>query len=140
MDILGLLRELSNSGISDVVLLVVIPLLVRYWISEAKADLRKELDESMDSKLIGYQQKMDVRFDANDKRFDQIDARLDRQDKRTDLLYQQNVEIAAHLMDLRERLANIEGRMGIYPPRRVSVELPRGEQIAEPEGSPPSAN
>ncbi len=53
-------------------------------------------------------------------------------------LYQlSNQELLHHLIDVRERLANIEGRMGIYPPRR-GVEPPIPEPAAMPESGEPS--
>lgn len=50
-------------------------------------------------------------------------------------LYQlSSKELLHHLIDVRERLANIEGRMGIYPPRR-GVEPPMPEPAPEQERS-----
>ena len=163
MDILALLRELSNSGISDIVLLVVIPLLVRYWISEAKSELRQEMRSevsgAIDEKLKEFREYIDARFDAQDARFDAQDAkfkdfrehmdarfdaqdaRFDKQDARIDQLDRKNdsraYDMTLHLIDVRERLANIEGRLGMYPPRR-GVDPPIPEPAAEPESNEPA--
>ncbi|MYA93373.1 MAG: hypothetical protein F4Y30_08165, partial [Chloroflexi bacterium] len=51
MDILSLLRELSSAGISDVVLLVIIPLLTRYWLIQTRVELRKEMRQEMQDAL-----------------------------------------------------------------------------------------
>lgn len=48
-------------------------------------------------------------------------------------------ELILLLVDIRERLANIEGRMGIYPPRRVP-EPPLPEPAPESQASEPSAS
>ncbi len=140
MDLLGLLGELSNTGISDVVLLVVIPLLVRYWISEAKRELRDDINvrikennqhifarfDAQDAKFEARFRALEARFDAQDARFDAQDARIDQLDSKND---SRAYDITMHLIDVRERLANIEGRMGVYPPRR-GVEPPAPEAIS----------
>ncbi len=150
MDILGLLKEFSSSGALEVILLVVIPLLVRYWIIQSRIEMRQELRDVLDDNNKEIYRYIDAKFDAqdakleaHDTRFDRIDARFDRidarfaaQDARFDQLDRKNdsraYDITLHLIDVRERLANIEGRMGIYPPRR-GVEPPTPEPAAEPE-------
>ena len=166
MDILGLLQELSSAGISEVVLLIVIPVAVRYLIIKAASDLRKEMRQEVRDALDDKSKEIyrymdarfdaqDARFDAHDKRFDQLDARLDAHDKRFDRIdarldahdrrFDQSdrknearaYDVTMHLIDIRERLANIEGRMGIYPPRR-GLEPPVPEPVVEAESSEPS--
>ncbi|MDE2857666.1 MAG: hypothetical protein OXN94_07445 [Chloroflexota bacterium] len=143
MDILGLLRELNTAGISDVLLLVVIPLILRYWIIQSRIEQRKELRDALDDNnkeiyryIDAKFEAVDARFAAHDARFDQIEARLAAHDTRFDQLDRKNdsraYDMTLHLIDIRERLANIEGRMGIYPPRR-GVEPPIPEPAAEPE-------
>ena len=115
MDLVGLLRELSSAGISDVVLLVVIPIVTRYWIIQSRVELRKELRqewrdalddksneiyqyidakfEAQDAKIEAHDarfDRMDARFVAQDARFDQIDARFVAQDARFDQLDRKN--------------------------------------------------
>jgi len=48
-----------------------------------------------------------------------------------------NKELLALIVDIRERLANLEGRVGIYPPRR-GLEPPIPEPVALPESGEPS--
>ncbi|MDE2821056.1 MAG: hypothetical protein OXI40_15090 [Chloroflexota bacterium] len=143
MDILGLLRELNTAGISDVLLLVVIPLILRYWIIQSRIEQRKELRDALDDNnkeiyryIDAKFEAVDARFAAHDARFDQIEARLIAHDAKFDQLDRKNdsraYDMTLHLIDIRERLANIEGRMGIYPPRR-GVEPPIPEPAAEPE-------
>jgi len=143
MDILGLLRELNTAGISDVLLLVVIPLILRYWIIQSRIEQRKELRDALDDNnkeiyryIDAKFEAVDARFAAHDARFDQIEARLIAHDAKFDQLDRKNdsraYDMTLHLIDIRERLANIEGRMGIYPPRR-GVEPPVPEPAAEPE-------
>ena len=152
MDLLGLLRELSSAGISDVVLLVVIPLLTRYWIIEAKQEMRQEMRGALDDKSKEIYRYIDTKFEAQDTKFEaqdarfdaqdiklkELDARFDAQDAHIDQLDRKNdvraYDITSHLIDVRERLANIEGRMGIYPPRR-GVEPPMPEPAPEQERS-----
>lgn len=159
MDILALLRELSSAGISDVVLLVVIPLMMRYWIIqsriEQRKEMRQELRNALDDKSKEIYQYIDAKFDAHDAkfdahdakleahdgRFDQIDARLAAHDAKMDQLDRKNdsraYDITLHLIDVRERLANIEGRLDLYPPRR-GVEPPIPEPGAERESGEPA--
>ncbi|MDE2949956.1 MAG: hypothetical protein OXT68_04240 [Chloroflexota bacterium] len=143
MDIPGLLRELNTAGISDVLLLVVIPLILRYWIIQSRIEQRKELRDALDDNnkeiyryIDAKFEAVDARFAAHDARFDQIEARLIAHDAKFDQLDRKNdsraYDMTLHLIDIRERLANIEGRMGIYPPRR-GVEPPVPEPAAEPE-------
>jgi len=48
MDIRGLLRELNTAGISDVLLLVVIPLILRYWIIQSSSERSREWRDALD--------------------------------------------------------------------------------------------
>ena len=145
MDILGLIKELSSAGISDIVLLVVIPIAVRYWLIQSRIDLRNELRQewrdALDDKSKEIYRYIDTKFDAQDAKLKEHDARFDAQDARIDQLDRKNdaraYDITLHLIDVRERLANIEGRMGIYPPRR-GVEPPIPEPAAMPESGEPS--
>lgn len=138
MDVIGLLKELSSTGLFDAVLLVAIPLLVGNWISDAKQELRQEFNDSIDAKLNDFREVVNSRFDRIDDKFVRIDEKFGRIDDRLLQLDRKNdsraYDMTLHLIDVRERLANIEGRMGIYPPRR-GVEPPVPEPTTEPEGS-----
>ena len=135
MDILALLREFTSSGISDIALLVVIPLLVRYWISESRSELRQDFNDAMDAKLHDNNEVMNARFDQLERRMDQFERRMDQLDRKLDQHDRKNesraYDIMQHLMDLREQLANIEGRLGISPPRR-GLETPMPTPAAAP--------
>ena len=159
MDILALIRELSDSGLDSVALLVVLPLVMRYMILQSRVEMRQEMRDALDdnnkeiyryvdAKFEAQDAKFEARFDtqdakleAHDARFGQIDARLaahdalfDRNDRKNESRY---YDLIQHLMDLRERLAHIEGRLGFYPPSR-GVEPPIPEPGAEPESSEPA--
>lgn len=157
MDLLGLLRELSATGILELILLVGLPLYMRYMISEAKHDLRQEMRGALDDNNKEIYRYMDAKFEAvdakfeaqnakleaHDARFDQIDARLaahdarfDAQDARMEQLDRKNdsraYDITLHLIDVRERLANIEGRLGLPTPRMPAVSPPLEAPAEEP--------
>ena len=135
MDILGLLRELSNSGVSDIVLLVVIPLLVRYWIGEAKSELRDDIDariqdnnkhifarfdaqdakfearfDAQDARFDAQDAKFNARFDAQDARFDAQDARFDAQDARFDRIDSRFDRIDSRFEKVDSRFDKVDAR------------------------------
>ena len=70
MDILALLKEVSSSGFSDVVLLVAIPLVMRYWIIqsriEQRKEMRQELRDALDDKSTEIYRYIDAKFEAQD--------------------------------------------------------------------------
>ena len=122
LDLIGLLRELSSTGISDFVIVGVALLVVRFWLSEMRSELRQE----MSNKFGELRQEMNT--NTNELR-EEIDTKTGEVRLASE---QGHKEILLHLIDVRERLANIEGRMGIYPPRR-GVEPPIPELATEPE-------
>ena len=144
MDLLGLIRELSGNGISDVVLLIGLPLWVRHLIIQSRTEqgkeTRQEIRDALDEKSKEIYRYIDSKFEAQGTRLDKIDERFDAQEARIDQLDRKNdqraYDLTMHLIDVRERLANIEDRMGIYPPRR-GVEPPTPEPAEAPESGEP---
>ena len=49
MDLIVLLKELSSTGISDFVIVGVALLVVRYWFSETRREISKEIDDKIDA-------------------------------------------------------------------------------------------
>ncbi len=147
------------------ILLLVIPLMMRYMISEAKQELRRDFNQAIDSKIKDFgevidaknsdlreyirarfdaqdarldaqdakfkdlREHMDARFNAQDARFDKQDARIDQLDRKND---SRAYDMTLHLIDVRERLANIEGRLGIATPRMSAVSPPVEEPVEVP--------
>ena len=191
MDLIALLKELTSTGISDFVFVGVTLVVVRYWFSETRREISKEIDDKVGSlktdleKLIKENRqeiaafKTETRqdFDAfrtdsrqnydavrTDSRqnFDafRTDSRQDfeafRTDSRQELgqvkkSLEQSIEenrqeisagrkyseqshkdIMLHLIDVRERLANIEGRLGAPTPRMPAVSPPLEAPAEEP--------
>lgn len=143
MDLVGLLRELSGTGISVYVAVGVALVVVRYWFSETRREISKEIDEKIGAAKNDFQQSFrELRQEIREAKTDSSQAHKEtRQEINAVRVYaeqshqetrQEMKDITLHLIDVRERLANIEGRMGIYPPRR-GVEPPIPEPAAEPE-------
>ena len=191
LDLIALLKELTSTGISDFVFVGVTLVVVRYWFSETRREISKEIDDKVGSlktdleKLIKENRqeiaafKTETRqdFDAfrtdsrqnydavrTDSRqnFDafRTDSRQDfeafRTDSRQELgqvkkSLEQSIEenrqeisagrkyseqshkdIMLHLIDVRERLANIEGRLGAPTPRMPAVSPPLEAPAEEP--------
>ncbi|MCY3917996.1 MAG: hypothetical protein OXG49_18485 [Chloroflexi bacterium] len=191
MDLIALLKELTSTGISDFVFVGVTLVVVRYWFSETRREISKEIDDKVGSLKSDLEQlikenrqeiaafKTDSRqdFDAvrtetrqdfeafrTDSRqhFDafRTDSRQDfeafRTDSRQELgqvkkSLEQSIEenrqeisagrkyseqshkdIMLHLIDVRERLANIEGRLGAPTPRMPAVSPPLEAPAEEP--------
>ncbi len=143
MDLIGLIRELTSSGISDFVFVGVILLAVRYWLSELRRDISKEIDDKIGAVKTEVQQShQELRQEIRDVRTysEQSHTEL-RQEIREARTYseqshqetrQEMKEIMLHLIDVRERLANIEGRLGAPTPRMSAVSPPLEAPAEEP--------
>ncbi len=143
MDLIGLIKELTSSGISDFVFVGVILLAVRYWLSELRRDISKEIDDKIGAVRGDFQQShQELRQEIRDVRTysEQSHTEL-RQEIRQARTYseqshqetrQEIKEIMLHLIDVRERLANIEGRLGAPTPRMSAVSPPLEAPAEEP--------
>ncbi len=149
MDILALLRGLKEAGITDLILLIALPLLTRHAILGGKKKQRQGIFEDFRASVTRLFYRAGRRISSifaakftlfgtsrnlHDARFDKQDARIDQLDRKND---SRAYDMTLHLIDVRERLANIEGRLGMYPPRR-GVDPPIPEPAAEPESNEPA--
>lgn len=165
MDVLGLLREVSGLGIDSVFVGAVILLAVRYWMSEMRRDISKEIDDkisdaksdfnqsftenrqeiasfrtSVEESLKENRQEMASFRTSVEGSFRETRQEIDsvrtesRQEFKAARTYseQSHKEIMLHLIDVRERLANIEGRLGEPTPRMPAVSPPLERPAEEP--------
>ena len=125
LDLIVLLKELSSTGISDVVIIGVALLVVRYWLSETRREISKEIDDKIGSAKSDLEQSIQQETGALRTQFEQS-HRENRQEIIAVRTYseQSHKEIMLHLIDVRERLANIEGRLGEPTPRMSAVSPP----------------
>ena len=143
MDLIGLLKELTSTGISDFVFVGVTLLAVRYWLSET----RREISDEIDDKLGAFKNEVrqtfqEVRQEIRETRVESSQAhRETRQEIQAVRTYaeqshqetrQEMKDIMLHLIDVRERLANIEGRLGAPTPRISGVSPPLEAPAEEP--------
>ena len=165
MDLIGFFRELTSSGISDFFVGGVILLAVRYWLSELRRDISKEIDDKIGAAKTEVQQSHTelrqeiaaVRTESRQEfsatrtyteqshtelRQEIREARTYTEQLRKDMRQefsatrtnseQSHKEIMLHLIDVRERLANIEGRLGAPTPRMSAVSPPLEAPAEEP--------
>ena len=92
MDLIVLLKELSSTGIVDLVLWVLFLVIFRYWLEQLKNGIAQDLKRNTRVSKVSPEQS--------------------------------HKEIMLHLIDVRERLANIEGRLGEPTPRMSAVSPP----------------
>ncbi len=205
MDVLGLLREVSGLGIDSVIVGAVILLAVRYWMSEMRRDISKEIDDKVGSaktdleqlvkenrqeiaasrtetrqelhafrasveeslkenrqeivasrnesrqeldafrtetrqEIASFRTSVEESFKENRQEIDSVRTES-RQEFNAARTYseqshqetrQEMKEIMLHLIDVRERLANIEGRLGAPTPRMPAVSPPLERPAEEP--------
>ncbi len=147
MDLIGMFRELTSSGISDFFVGGVILLAVRYWLSELRRDISKEIDDKIGAVKTEVQQShQELRQEIRDVRTyteqSHTELRQEIAAVRTESRQefsatrtnseQSHKEIMLHLIDVRERLANIEGRLGAPTPRMSAVSPPLEASAEEP--------
>ena len=136
MDVLGLLKEVSGSGLDSVIVGAVILLAVRYWLSEMRRDISKEIDD----KLGGFKHEVQQSFQEvrQEIRANRTYAERSHRETREEFnvvrseFAQSHKETMLHLIDVRERLANIEGRLGAPTPRMPAVSPPLEAPAEEP--------
>ena len=143
MDLIGLLKELTSTGISDFVFIAVALVVVRYWFSETRREISKEIDDKIGTAKAEFQQsfqeiRQEVRAVRTYAEQAHQDTRQEIRDARTESTQahqdtrQELKEIMLHLIDVRERLANIEGRLGAPTPRMSGVSPPLEAPAEEP--------
>jgi len=125
MDVFGLLKEVSGLGIDSVIVGAVILLVVRNWFSETRREISKEIDDKVGVAKSDFQQSFqELRQEIKEAR---TYSEQSHQETR-----QEMKDIMLHLIDVRERLANIEGRLGAPTPRMPAVSPPLGAPAEEP--------
>lgn len=162
---IGLINELTSSGVSDIVFVGVILLAVRYWLSETRREISKEIEDKTGAVKTEVQQShQELRQEIRDVRTyseqSHTELRQEIRDVRTyteqshnelrqeiaavrmesrqefsatrTTSEQSHKEIMLHLIDVRERLANIEGRLGAPTPRMSGVSPPLDAPAEEP--------
>ena len=143
MDLIGLLKELTSTGISDFVFIAVALVVVRYWFSETRREISKEIDDKIGTANTEFQQsfqeiRQEVRAVRTYVEQTHQETRQEIRDARTESTQahqdtrQELKEIMLHLIDVRERLANIEGRLGAPTPRMTGVSPPLEAPAEEP--------
>ena len=183
MDVLGLLKEVSGLGIDSVIVGAVILLVVRYWMSELRRDISKEIDDKVGAaktdfnqtfkenrqevasfrasieetfkenrqEVASFRTSVEESFKENRQEVASFRTSVEESFKesrqeiaavRTDsrqefngartYAEQSHKEIMLHLIDVRERLANIEGRLGAPTPRMTGVSPPLESTAEEP--------
>lgn len=142
---IALLSELASTGIADLATIVIVLLVVRYWLSEIRSEFRQEMQANAN------ELRQEMQANTNQLR-QEMQANTDqlRQEMQanTDQLRQEigdvketseqgHKETLLHTIDVRERLANIEGRLGL-PPSRQGIVPPVPMPGAPPESSDPA--
>ncbi len=154
MDVLGLLKEVSGLGIDSLIVGAVLLLYVRYTASETRREISDEIDDKLGAFKNEVQQSFQevrheiraVRTYAEQSHQEtrqeihsfRTETRQEIRESRTDSLQehqatrQEMKDIMLHLIDVRERLANIEGRLGAPTPRMPAVSPPLEAPAEEP--------
>lgn len=147
MDLMALLSQLADAGIGDLVTIVIVVLFVRYSASETRREISKEIDDKVgsaknDLEALIKENRQEIAAVRTDSRQDFDAVRADsRQDFDAARTYseqahqetrQEMKDIMLHLIDVRERLANIEGRLGAPTPRISGVSPPLEAPAEEP--------
>ena len=127
MDLIAVLKELSSLGITDVVCAIFFLYFFRRWLNEMPKEIFRE---STEFHRVCYIQ----RIDPSGILYKQLAAKTGEVGTYSD---QSHKEVLLHLMDVRERLANIEGRLGLPPPR-PSIPPPALEPAAAPQVENPT--
>ena len=138
MDLMSLISQLADTGLVDIATIVIMVLAVRHSSNELRRGISADLDESFDAlktdlQLLLRKNRDEIRAIGTD--LVQIPS-VSRDEIRACQTYafQSHKETIQHLMDVRERLANIEGRLGAPTPRMAAVSPP----LEVPAEAPPS--
>ena len=136
MDLIALLKELTSTGISDFVFVGVTLVVVRYWFSETRREISKEIDDKVgsaktDLEALIRENRQEIAAIRADSRQD-FDAARAYSEQAHQETRQEMRDVMLHLIDVRERLANIEGRLGAPTPRMSGVSPPLDTPAEEP--------
>ena len=128
MELTSLISQLTEAGIADLATIVIIVLYVRYSSSETCREISKEIYDKIGAVKNEFQQSFqDIRQEIRETRTDSSQAHKEtRQEINAVRAYaeQSHKKVMLHLIDIRERLANIEGRLGAPTPRMSAVSPP----------------
>ena len=154
MDLTSLISQLVDAGIGDVATIVIVVLYIRYSSSETRREISKEIDDKIGALKTDLNESIkenrqaivtlrsDTRQEFNavrtyaeqsNKEIRQeikvfrIDSEQSHQETRQDMK-----DLMLHVIDVRERLANIEGRLGAPTPRMSAVSPPLESPVEEP--------
>ena len=143
MDAFSLLKEVSGLGIDSLIVGAVLLLYVRYSASETRREISDEIDDKLGAFKNEVQQsfqevRQEIRAVRTYAERSHQETRQEIRESRTDSLQehqatrQEMKDIMLHLIDVRERLANIEGRLGAPTPRMSGVSPPLEAPTEEP--------
>ncbi len=154
MDLTSLISQLVDAGIGDVATIVIVVLYIRYSSSETRREISKEIDDKIGAlktdlnesikenrqaivtlrsdtrqefnavRTYAEQSNKEIRQEIKEFR---IDSEQSHQETRQELK-----DLRLHVIDVRERLANIEGRLGAPTPRMSAVSPPLESPAEEP--------
>lgn len=139
MDLTSFISQMVDAGIADVATIVIVVLFVRYSASETRREISKEIDDKVgalksDLEQLINENRQEIAAHRTETRqeFSAVRAESEQAHQETRKEIRDNM---LHLIDVRERLANIEGRLGAPTPRMSGVspplELPSEEPSAQ---------
>ncbi len=140
MELTSLITQLTEAGIADIATIVIVVLYVRYSASETRREISKEIDDKvgalksdMEQLIKENRQEIAAHRAETRREFTEIrtETRLEFNESRS-TSEQSHKETMLHLIDVRERLANIEGRLGAPTPRMSAVSPPLESPAEEP--------
>ena len=147
MDLMALLSQLADAGIGDLVTVVIVVLFVRYSAGETRREISKEIDDKVGSAksdlealikenrqeiaAVRTETRQEIHALRTETRQEFNEARTYSEEAHHETR-QELKDIMQHLIDVRERLANIEGRLGLPTPRMSGVSPPLEAPAEEP--------
>jgi len=158
MDLMALLSQLADAGIGDLVTVVIVVLFVRYSAGETRRKISKEIDDKVgsaksDLEALIKENRQEIAAVRTETRQEihalrtetrqeihalrtetrqEFDAARTYSEEAHQETRQELKDIMQHLIDVRERLANIEGRLGLPTPRMSGVSPPLEAPAEEP--------
>lgn len=125
MELTSLITQLTEAGIADIATIVIVVLYVRYSASETRREISKEIDDKvgvlksdMEQSIQENRQEIVALRTETRQEFSAVRAESEQAHQETRKEIRDNM---LHLIDVRERLANIEGRLGAPTPRMSAV-------------------
>ena len=134
MEVMSSISQLADAGIVDLATIVIVVLVVRYSSSETRREVSKEINEKITSAKTDLQQSYRQETEALRTHLEKS-IHENRQEINAVRTYseQSHKEIMLHLIDVRERLANMEGRLGVATPRMSAVSPPLESPTEAPQ-------